>query len=95
MPDFRTSLSEIRRPGILMRAVGFALADYHRQSALKRYVPEENRPERIVSKLFETEARIEEVRQSGSSTYSICEHIEVLAALIAETRLLPPRLSAV
>ncbi|WP_112309582.1 DUF6477 family protein [Pseudogemmobacter bohemicus] len=91
MPDFRTALSEIRRPGILMRAVRFALTDYHRPTALKRFAPEEKRPEGIVSKLFETEARIEEIRQSGASTYSICDHIEVLAALVAETRLLQPR----
>ncbi|SEB93830.1 DUF6477 family protein [Rhodobacter sp. 24-YEA-8] len=94
MSDTRTSLSEIRRPGILMRAVRFALADYHRPSALKRFAPEENHPERIVSKLFETEARIEEIRQSGASTYSICDHIEVLAALVAECRLLQPRTAA-
>lgn len=91
MSDFRTALSEIRRPGILMRAVRFALTDYHRQSALKRFAPEENRPERILSRLFETEARIEEIRQSGATTYSVCDHIEVLVAMISETRLLPPR----
>ena len=71
MSDFPTALSEIRRPGILMRAVRFALADYHRPSALKRFAPEEKRPEGIVSKLFETEAMIEKNRQSGSSAYSI------------------------
>ena len=88
MSDFPTALSEIRRPGILMRAVRFALADYHRPSALKRFAPDEKRPEGIVSKLFETEAMIEKNRQSGSSAYSICDHIEVLVALVAEARLL-------
>ncbi|NPD15701.1 hypothetical protein HOY34_10855 [Xinfangfangia sp. D13-10-4-6] len=91
MPDFRAALSEIRRPGLLMRAVRFALKDYRRASVLKRLAPHENRSDRIISRLFETEARLEEIRRSGHSTYAISDHIEVLVALIAETRLLQPK----
>ncbi|VDC31978.1 DUF6477 family protein [Pseudogemmobacter humi] len=86
MSDFRTLLAEMRRPGILMRAVRFGLADYQRQHMLKRLAPEETRPERILPRLFETEARLEETRQRGDANYSIRDHIEVLVTLVAETR---------
>lgn len=94
MSDYSKILSEMRRPGLLMRAVRFGLADYHRGRLLKRLVPGETMADRIVPRLFEAEARLEEIRRNGDATYSISDHVEVLVALIAETRLLRPRLVA-
>ena len=88
MSDFCTILSQMRRPSILMRAVRFGLGEYQRGRLLKRLTPGDILPERTVPRLFETEARLEEIRQAGDAAYSVSDHIEVLVALIAESRLL-------
>lgn len=86
MSDFVNRVAQIRRPGLLMRAVRFGLADYRRASFLKRYAPGETAPERVLPRLIEAEERLEETRRRGDTTYSISDHIEVLVALIAELR---------
>lgn len=91
MSDFRKTLAEMRRPGLLMRAVRFGLADYRRTRDLRRLAPGETRPERIVPRLIEAEALLEDTRLRGDAAYSISAHIEVLVALISEARLLAPR----
>jgi hypothetical protein len=88
MSDYRKSLAELRRPGLLMRAARFGLADYNRRRFLKGLTPEETTSERILPRLIEAEARLEETRRSGDAAYSISDHVEVLVALIAESRLL-------
>ncbi len=94
MSDYSKILTEMRRPGLLMRAVRFGLADYHRGRLLKRLVPGETAAERILPRLIEAEARLEDTRRSGDAAYSIADHIEVLVALIAESRLMRARLAA-
>ncbi len=88
MSDFRKTLSEMRRPSMLMRAARLGLADYRRSHWLKRLTPGETSPERTVAWLISSEERLEETRLSGDATYSIAQHIEVLIALIAEASLL-------
>lgn len=94
MSDYSNILSDLRRPGLLMRAVRFGLADYSRGRLLKRLVPGESLTERIVPRLIEAEARLEEIRRSGDASYSVSDHVEVLVALIAEARLMRLRLAA-
>lgn len=89
MTDPRPHLAALRRPRILMAAVRFALHDYQRGRMLKRLTPGETAPDRVLPRLIATEARIEETRQAGDAAYSIAEHIEVLVAMVAESRLLP------
>lgn len=88
MSDFCTPISRLRRPGLLMRAVRFGLSDYPRGRLLKRLTPGDILPERTVPRLLEAEARLEETRRNGDAAYSVSDHIEVLVALIAESRLL-------
>lgn len=90
MSDFRTILSELRRPAILMRAARHGLSDYQRTRWLKRLAPGETSPERTVERLLSVEERLEETRRRGDAGYSIAQHIEVLIALLAEARLLRP-----
>lgn len=87
MSDFDKTLAAIRRPGLLMRAVRFGLADYHRGRLLKRLLPGETAPDRILPRLIEAEARLEDTRRLGDAGYSVSAHVEVLVALIAESRL--------
>lgn len=88
MSDFRKTLSEMRRPSLLMRAARLGLPDYQRGRWLKRLAPGETLPERILPQLLSAEERLEEIRQRGDASYSIPRHIEVLIALLAEASLL-------
>jgi hypothetical protein len=87
MSDFRMVLSEMRRPSILMRAARLGLADYNRGRWLKRLVPGETTPERVLPRLLSVEEAMEDIRLSGDASYSIAHHIEVLIALLAEVTL--------
>ncbi len=85
-----TSLSDLRRPSLLIRAARHGLLDYRRERDLRRLVaPEATRSsERAVAELMAAEHRSEVERQSGEAGYSLTRHIEILIALMAETRLL-------
>ncbi len=88
MSDFHQTLSEMRRPSLLMRAARLGLPDYQRNRWLKRLAPGETQPHRVLPQLLSAEERLEEIRQSGDASYSIARHIEVLIALLAEASLL-------
>jgi hypothetical protein len=95
MTDIATEIAALRRPRILVRAAKFGLSDYVRDRDLRRmFAPEAPpRPGLAVLPLFAREAEIEAVRQSGGAAYSAARHVEVLTALIAETRLAAEALS--
>lgn len=88
MSDFCKTISQMRRPSLLMRAARLGLTEYHRARWLKRLVPGETTPERTVARLISVEEELEETRLRGDAGYSITHHIEVLIALLAEARLL-------
>lgn len=90
MSDFPKALAELRRPGLLMRAVRHGLGDYQRGRLLKRLAQGETVPERALPRLFEAEARLEATRRAGDAGYSIPRHIELLVTLVAETLALRP-----
>ena len=89
MTDIHSQMTALRRPRLLVRAAKFGLSDYVRDRDLKRmFAPEAPpRPGLAVAPLIAREAEIEAVRQSGGAAYSAVRHVEVLTALIAETRL--------
>lgn len=90
MQDFRTFLSQLRRPRLLVRAARHGLQDYRRDRDLTRLIHTNAcpRPEAALEALLETEGMLEETRRAGDATYSIARHIEVLIAMMAEARLL-------
>ena len=96
MQDFRTFLSQLRRPRLLVRAARHGLQDYRRDRDLTRLIRTGAcpRPEVALEHLFETEEMLEATRRAGDATYSIARHIEVLIAMMAEARLLPHRTPA-
>ena len=93
MHDFRTFLSQLRRPRLLVRAARHGLQDYRRDRDLARLIrtTANTRPEAALEALFETEEMLEATRRAGDANYSIARHIEVLIAMMAEARLLPHR----
>ena len=46
-------------------------------------------PAQSLDALLEQERALEQTRKSGDAGYSIARHVEVLIALIAESRLIP------
>ncbi|AJE46943.1 DUF6477 family protein [Celeribacter indicus] len=92
MTDVATLLSNLRRPRLLIRAARLGLADYNRNRDLLRVMRSATVPSplRAVSALIEEEARIEESRRSGTGAYDVVRHVDLLIALMAEARLLPP-----
>lgn len=84
-------LAGLRRPRLLIRAARFGLADYSRTRDLKRImrVATLPMPSKAVKTLMDSEAEMEECRQTGTSGYSVIRHVELLIALMAEVRLLP------
>jgi hypothetical protein len=93
MQDFRTFLSQLRRPRLLVRAARHGLQDYRRDRDLARLIRSDAgvHPAAALEKLFETEEILEATRRAGDANYSIARHIEVLIAMMAEARLLPHR----
>lgn len=91
MSDLRTLVSSLRRPRLLIRAARIGLSDYKRERDLCRIVgqPAPPAPPSAVRALLDREAAIEENRVRGSATYSVMQHVDVMIALMAETRALP------
>jgi len=81
----------LRRPKLLLRAARIAAAGYRRDRDLSRILKgsEPRDSKRLLPKLAEIEAHMEEARSEGDSTYSISRHVEVLAVILAELRRLP------
>jgi len=98
MTDFARLLADLRRPRLLIRAARLGMVEYNRTRDLKRLVHthETPPPERALATLFAVEAEMEETRRTGAAHYSLARHIEVLIALLAESRLIAkPRSTAI
>lgn len=87
MTDFRAILAELRRPRLLIRAARHGMGDYRRERDLRRLVDQPT-PESALPALIQQEERLEQIRRTGDASYSLTRHVEVLIAMMAETRLL-------
>jgi hypothetical protein len=74
-----------------MRAARYGLRDYNRERDLKRLTrqPKAPAPRSALVALIALEEALESKRTEGFGTYSVARHIEVLAAIMGELRLLP------
>ncbi len=92
MTEFAATLTELRRPKILIRAARAGVTDYRRDRDLKRLVRDARGtlPHDAMTPLLAEENRLEENRMSAGATYNIQRHVAVLTAILAEARRLPP-----
>ncbi len=92
MTDFRALLRDMRRPRLLVRAARHGLQDYRRERDLRRLLggPAPVTPEATMVHLLSQEELLEATRREGDARYSIARHIELLIALMAESRLVRP-----
>lgn len=95
MSDITNQMTSLRRPRLLVRAAKFGLSDYVRERDLKRVFAPNNppRPGEAMRPLMDREAEIDSVRRAGGAAYSAARHVQLLTALIAESRLAADALS--
>lgn len=77
----------LSRPRILVRTAEIGARHYRRERDLPGAVPGLlNQPVRtIIPRLIDAEARCEEARRAHSAAYRPGRHVQVLAALLAES----------
>ena len=90
MTDQSRHVSSLRRPRLLVRAARVGINEYKRERDLCRlmqtsHVPS---PENAVASLLSEEEVLESTRRTGDTAYSVLRHVEILIALMAESRLL-------
>lgn len=94
MTDLLTTISQLKRPRLLVRAARFGQADYNRNRDLRRLVQVNAvpAPEQALARLLVEEEALEQSRRAGETGYCLMRHIELLIAMMAEARLAAPRL---
>ncbi len=85
-PVLPATAPDRRRPRLLLTAARHGLALYSRDRDLPRLLAR-SQGQPPLDALAEAESRIEADRRTGSATYSFARHIDLLVALLAETRL--------
>jgi len=87
MTTLTNILTEIKRPGLLVRASRLALQNFHRETVHRRLFGEIGPFSEINQSLLEIEDALNTQRKTGDASYSIARHISVLAALMYEANL--------
>ena len=89
MTEITATLSNMKRPGLLIRAARIALENFRRDTMLGRILGEESdlTPSNCLGLLMELENGMNEQRKTGDAAYSIARHISVLTALLHEVNL--------
>ena len=87
LADLIEEIFPMSRPRILVTTARFGAKRYNRQRDLPGAVPGllAQPTDNILPKLAEVEARCEEDRRAKSAGYRPARHVQVLAALLAET----------
>lgn len=90
MSNIQELLSQLKRPGLLVRAARHGLADYDRDRHLRRILRADATPTPVAAarRLIDLEQNYEDRRCAADAAYSAQRHIEVLCALMGEVRLL-------
>ena len=96
MEDILTMVSRLKRPTLLVRTARHGIEDYNRVVHLRRLLKTEALPGpgRAILKLMELEAVVNEQRLADRAEYSVARHVEVMVALMCETRIFKASSSA-
>lgn len=90
MAHTQTALAALRRPRLLIGAARFGVAHYDREAVLRRIfgasIPAPG--EICLGRLLDHEAEIDAARKNALGSYAIADHVDALAAIMAESRLL-------
>lgn len=90
MQDVLSMLQALRRPPLLMRAARIGADDYHRGTHLPRLLGYGVLPRHgaALMKLMEIENDLNGQRLTGNTSYSLIKHVDVLIAMVGESRIL-------
>ena len=90
MEDVLTQVSRLNRPTLLVRTARHGLEDYNRIVHLRRLLRCETLPSpgKAILKLMEHEAIVNVQRLENRAEYSVARHVELIMALMCETRIL-------
>lgn len=90
MQDIHSRIAGLRRPRLLVRAARFGVDGYDRAQRLPRLLERDVAPgtgEALVL-LLELEEEHDLLRRTGRADYSAPRHVDVLIAIMAESRAL-------
>ncbi|EIE50684.1 hypothetical protein C357_12639 [Citreicella sp. 357] len=86
-------MTSLRRPRLLVRAARIGADEYRREVHLGRILsglaPDRSGP--VLMKLIELETMLDTRRRAVDASYSVARHVEVLAAMMGEARILRNR----
>ncbi|MGR3467422.1 MAG: DUF6477 family protein [Shimia sp.] len=90
MQDIFTALRDLRRPRLLIQAARHGELTFNRARRLKHLIGKDPLPgsTECAVRLLDKERGLDHLRKSGDAAYDIAQHVEVLTALMAETRLM-------
>ena len=90
MSEILHRLDQLRRPRLLIRAARIGAEEYRRDVPLPRLLGHGALPRHItaLSRLMEIEAALNDSRRADAADYSAIRHVEVMIAVIAESRVL-------
>lgn len=90
MKDALGILGDLRRPRLLVKAAKHGSREYNREAHLPQLLGFGRLPRHgaALMKLVDIEAELNEQRLRKDATYSIPHHVEVLAVMMGEARLM-------
>ncbi len=90
MQDVLTMVTNLRRPKLLIRAARFGTDEYSRERHLARILRTDKLPRsgEALMRLMQVEDDMNDRRIAKDATYSVARHVEVLIALMGESRIL-------
>lgn len=90
MQDIHSLLATLHRPRLLMRAARIGAAEYRRDGHLPRLLGYGVLPRhgKALMRLVDIEAELERQRSTADTSYSLVAHVDVLIAIVGETRAL-------
>lgn len=90
MLDCLGMVAALERPRLLVRAARFAAQGYDRGRCLPRLIESGGtlRSGAAILRLLEAESALDGLRRARDANYAVRRHVEVLAALLGESRLL-------
>ncbi|MFD1341356.1 DUF6477 family protein [Litorisediminicola beolgyonensis] len=93
MTDLARHLASLRRPRLLIRAARIGADEYRRAVHLPRALRSAGLPgtPEALARLTEIEAALDDARRLGCASYTVSRHVEVLAAMMGEARLIKAR----
>ena len=88
MKDVLSMLNALHRPRLMIRAARIGAQDYRREVHLSRVLGCDSLPRHAAAilRLMETEAALEDQRQTSDAGYSLLRHLDLLIAMIGEAR---------